>query len=552
MFEYQVVFAGPKPPAVSVSLIHAGDEDMLVVESVLKGYAGHQLGVQPGDVVTAINGKSVSGVSVRWDLVIAKMASTIQPQQQLRVFEKLKEIAEKMIAKDDAQCHTLYRHDLRPVLSVQGVRDFFYMLGFRVCRESNDFICPEVNLRVVKACLICLKEQIEPQHCTSRKDAKDDSQKESQPLSAREALVYWRAHDGVICTDSFSASFQRFEDGDAGLDKIPLRQTVLRWREMVNRSRDDLVCGFLKRHNTQCPDDVISVITQFYFADSDAKPPLLTACEYGYHRAARAMLETGKINKKKIFSRHIGSWNINTENKADGRMASWSRRDGSIRCDDCGGMTALHFAVMSGSTGLCELLLSCGSAVQKSDHHERTPLFFAAQEGHCEVAELLLQSGAYYEPSDSFSSLMTAAYHGHARLVDILLQSGADPLEQTHCGADRVYDAFGFAVDQGHYAIFKRLYEHAKAKYLNEVSHFQEYLNRVVLNRVVHQAKGWTLLHIACRGGHEEVVKFLVLTADADVFREDSEGKTAQQHATESENESLIAWLRMYISKHTV
>jgi len=248
-------------------------------------------------------------------------------------------------------------------------------------------------------------------------------------------------------------------------------------------------------------------------------------------------------------------------------MASWSRHDGSIRCDDCGGMTALHFAVMSGSTDLCELLLSCGSAVQKSDHHERTPLFFAAQEGHCEVAKLLLQSGADYAPSDSsdgcgFTPLMTAAYHGHTRLVDILLQRGADPFrcdyeyessdDEDYSLSHRVYDAFGFALDQGHYAIFKRLYAHVQdTEYFKIDFEATEFLNEC-LNRVVHQAKGWTLLHIACRGGHEEVVKFLVLTADADVFREDSEGKTAQQHATESENESLIAWLRWYISRISI
>merc|ERR1712087_198191 len=64
----------------------------------------------------------------------------------------------------------------------------------------------------------------------------------------------------------------------------------------------------------------------------------------------------------------------------------------------------------------------------------------------------------------------------------------------------RVYDAFGFALDQGHHAIFKRLYEYAK-----DVERVTERLYH--LNRVVQKEKGWTLLHIACRGGHEEVAK---------------------------------------------
>ena len=36
------------------------------------------------------------------------MASTIHPQQQLRIFQKLKKIAEKMITKDDPKYRTSY------------------------------------------------------------------------------------------------------------------------------------------------------------------------------------------------------------------------------------------------------------------------------------------------------------------------------------------------------------------------------------------------------------------------------------------------------------
>merc|ERR1719295_730757 len=142
--------------------------------------------------------------------------------------------------------------------------------------------------------------------------------------------------------ESFSASFRRLEDGDAGIFKIfPLRQTVLRWREMVNRTRSDVVSGFIRTHtadSTQCPDDVRSVIDQFYFSDSDLNnsyrsttitTPLLTACEYGYHRVVRALLATRKINMQPIMSKNIGCWNINTQNAC--------------------GMAALHFAAQSGS-----------------------------------------------------------------------------------------------------------------------------------------------------------------------------------------------------------
>jgi len=101
----------------------------------------------------------------QWDIVIDTMASTIHPQQQLRIFQKLKKIAEKMITKDDPKYRTLYLNNPRlqhTVLAFDGGLEFLYNLGFEPHVTARDkLVCHEVNARVVQACLICLEDKIE-------------------------------------------------------------------------------------------------------------------------------------------------------------------------------------------------------------------------------------------------------------------------------------------------------------------------------------------------------------------------------------------------------
>lgn len=97
--------------------------------------------------------------------MIETMASTIHPQQQLRIFQKLKKIAEKMITKDDPKYRTLYLNNPKlqhTVLAFDGGLEFLYNLGFEPHAVSRDkLVCHEVNSRVVQACLICLEDKIE-------------------------------------------------------------------------------------------------------------------------------------------------------------------------------------------------------------------------------------------------------------------------------------------------------------------------------------------------------------------------------------------------------
>ena len=102
----------------------------------------------------------------QWELVIEKMASTIHPHQQWRIFQKLKNIAERLITKgaDDLKYRTLYINNPQlqhTVLAFDGGLEFLYNLGFKMDATSRDkSVCAQVNLKVIQVCLNCLEDKI--------------------------------------------------------------------------------------------------------------------------------------------------------------------------------------------------------------------------------------------------------------------------------------------------------------------------------------------------------------------------------------------------------
>ena len=96
-----------------------------------------------------------------WEIVIETMASSIPPKNQLRAFEKLRKMAEKLTTKSKQKYKTLYLNDpklKRTVLNFDGGLEFLYNLGFEQdLNTGNRLICHHVNNEVAKACLICLE-----------------------------------------------------------------------------------------------------------------------------------------------------------------------------------------------------------------------------------------------------------------------------------------------------------------------------------------------------------------------------------------------------------
>eukprot|EP01083_Nonionella_stella_P140836 432752_1 len=199
------------------------------------------------------------------------------------------------------------------------------------------------------------------------------------------------------------------------------------------------------------------------------------------------------------------------------------------------GCTPLWIAASRGNSQCMEPLINYGADLNKPDRSQgATPLFVACQNGKKASVDLLLAANADVNrprSGDGTTPLMMAAHNGHAGIVDVLLKSGADPMQANTTGLN----ALGCAAMQGHAEIVKLAYQH-----LLNVKNPQEIVDFVNAGDGVN---GWTPLHLACMGGHETVIKYLINVVKVDIFKKDYENKTGLEHAWQNGHQTIVSWL---------
>src|SRR5687767_13949540 len=118
------------------------------------------------------------------------------------------------------------------------------------------------------------------------------------------------------------------------------------------------------------------------------------------------------------------------QNKDAAAVRKLIKEGGDVNAAQGDGMTALHYAALSGDAELAQMLLYAGANVgAKTRIGGYTPLHLAAQVGNANVIAPLVASGA---PVSSLTAtgatpLMHAAHSGNADAVRMLIENGADP-----------------------------------------------------------------------------------------------------------------------------
>ena len=93
------------------------------------------------------------------------------------------------------------------------------------------------------------------------------------------------------------------------------------------------------------------------------------------------------------------------------------------------GLTALHYAAVSGNQEIAEQYLAGGGDVNARDGvYEFAPLHYAARFGNKEIAEVLIADGADIKAKDKwgYQPIHWAAYHDRPDIVELLMAKGAD------------------------------------------------------------------------------------------------------------------------------
>jgi ankyrin repeat protein len=156
---------------------------------------------------------------------------------------------------------------------------------------------------------------------------------------------------------------------------------------------------------------------------------------------------------------------------------------------------ALFKAVKDGDVDKVERLLDqdCGLLeARDEDDYNMTLLSVAAEQGRMEVVRLLLDRGAELEARDyeEETALFRAVAYGHEEIVDMLLSRGADARTQKEYAATPLQAASS----EGNLGVVRLLVQHLRGQGLNDVN-----------------MRGRTALWLACRNGHTELGRVLLL-----------------------------------------
>jgi len=188
------------------------------------------------------------------------------------------------------------------------------------------------------------------------------------------------------------------------------------------------------------------------------------------------------------------------------------------------GQTGLHVAVLNGDVSKVVSLLKSGASASKTDALGLTPLHYCACHSHRDekMIKLLVESGAALNERDQNSRTPFALFcvNPSPSVFKYLLSRNPSLLVKDNENWTPLHFACAGGIGVG-------------------------MLESLVQNRapLAVDKRGRTPLHLACSRGHEEIVKYLVQTAGAQVNVKDVAGWTPLSMSVANSHVHIASWL---------
>ena len=286
--------------------------------------------------------------------------------------------------------------------------------------------------------------------------------------------------------------------------------------------------------------------------------PLQSAAAWGNEAVVTTLLASGAFVNQTGGSWHapiIAASRVHDPKISKAIVCRLLQAGANVKITTGNGLTALHAAAYMGLTEVIECLLEHGAEINARDDDGRTPLYSACNGNNEEAIRALIDKGADVNAVSAIgmSPLHELAYHGSDALVNLLLDHGADVNARESHG----YTALHKAAWEGHISTIELLLSRGADVDARDVKDFTPlasavmsghtkavaYLMTIGANTLpMKNDRAWTLLHLASRDGHEDVIKFL-LANGSDVNAVDKNEWTALHLAAQSGHEKVIEFL---------
>ena len=195
-------------------------------------------------------------------------------------------------------------------------------------------------------------------------------------------------------------------------------------------------------------------------------------------------------------------------------------------------MTSLHHACISGSAEIVTLLLECGCKLDLKDHKGYRPLHYACQYGKVDIAASLLRYGAnpneptlfnndtpmhlliQHAPATTSNSMVTASYE--KTLLILLSHSAFVSLSVANASTQQT--PFEIACEQGKTNLIELIIKYFLKNFANDDA-------KIDLIR----AHSKNSLHLACKNGHDDIVRLLLIRGLVDINYANNDGSALHE-----------------------